>query len=72
MTEAMASAWVGMAISKVLSSRPGTLWVRRPSMPMRSHRPLARTSWVSGSISWYFREELPALMTRIFIFVSPF
>ena len=48
----MASAWVGMAMSKVYSLPvAGTLWVRRPSMPMRSHRPLARTSLVAGSMS---------------------
>ena len=36
----MASAWVGMAISNTcLAPVAGILWVRRPSMPMRSHRP---------------------------------
>ena len=64
----MASAWVGMGISRsTFLSWAGTLWVRRPSRPMRSHRPLAVTTPVSGSMSWYFRLELPALITRMFI-----
>src|SRR5699024_10328228 len=58
-TDWMASLWVGMGISRTTSSRPGTLWVRRPSMPMRSHRPLATTWPPSDSMNWYFREELP-------------
>src|SRR5699024_10724898 len=66
-TDWMASLWVGMGISRTTSSRPGTLWVRRPSMPMRSHRPLAKTWPPSDSMNWYFRVELPALMIRIFM-----
>jgi hypothetical protein len=43
----------------------------RPSMPMRSQMPLAATVSVSMSNSWYFKDELPALMTNTFIFQTP-
>ncbi len=36
-------------------------------MPIRSQRPFAKTSPPSDSMNWYFREELPALMIRIFM-----
>jgi len=68
MTDSMASLWVGIGISRsTFLPLAITLWVRRPSMPMRSQRPLAVTTPVSGSMSWYLRLELPALMTSTFI-----
>ena len=39
-------------------------------MPMRSQLPFAYTSRVSTSSSWYLSEELPALMTRTFMWLS--
>ena len=37
-----------------------------------SQRPFARRASVSELMTWNFREELPQLITRIFIFTSPF
>ena len=55
-------------------SCPFALWVSLPpEMPMRSQVPLAMTPSVSISMSWYLSEELPALMTKIFIFlITPY
>ena len=38
-----------------------------PSIPIRSQRPFAITFSFSISISWYFKEELPQLITKIFM-----
>ena len=42
-----------------------------PDTPIRSQRPLAKTCSFSISISWYLRDELPALTTKTFIFYPP-
>ena len=67
-TDWIASLWVGIAMSNLnFSSDLLPVWVSTPSMPMRSHRPFAITSPDSVSSSWYFSEELPALITNTFI-----
>ena len=43
-----------------------------PSIPILSHRPLARSFSDSALMTWNFSEELPQLITKIFIFLSPF
>ena len=41
-------------------------------MPILSQSPFARTASLSMSISWYFKDELPAFITKIFIYFIPF
>ena len=67
----MASLCVGKATLVSTFSPPISLWpTKEPEMPMRSQLPLAKTSWVSTLSSWYLSEELPALMTRTFMWLS--
>ena len=51
MTALMASAWVLMGTSALYFSSEPPWWVSLPSMPIRSHRPLAITVLVSMSNS---------------------
>ena len=46
--------------------------MKAPFLPILSQLPFARTASLSVSISWYLSEELPALITRIFITIVPF
>ncbi len=56
----MASLWVGMGMSCFTSSRPGTLWVRRPVDADALTQPLAKNlARPRLHENWYFREELP-------------
>ena len=62
-----ASAWVGKDV--LTDQVPSiSLWVMTlDSMPIRSHRPLHSSFSPSMSISWYFSEEEPQLITRTFM-----
>ena len=67
----MASLCDGKATLVSTFSPPISLWpTKEPEMPMRSQLPFAYTSRVSTSSSWYLSEELPALMTRTFMWLS--
>ena len=41
-------------------------------MAILSQRPFAKTASVSELINWNFKEELPQLITKTFIEISPF
>ena len=66
----MASLCGGMEASVISLSHPAFWYTSLPSIPILSQRPFARTSSVSELISWYFRDELPQLITNTFMFSS--
>ena len=52
----------------IIVSCPFALWIKRePGIPILSQFPLATTPSVCISINWYFKEELPELITKTFI-----
>ena len=61
-----------MGVSVTAGSRPVFVcFIKDPSIPMRSTNPFAKTVSLSMSKSWYFKDELPQLMTKIFIATIP-
>ena len=61
------SLWVGIGASVISLSWPASWYTNLPSIPILSQSPLASTASVSELISWYFKEELPQLITNTFI-----
>ena len=68
----IACLWLGIEASVVSFSPPAGWYTNLPSMPIRSQSPFAKTSSVSELINWNFREELPQLITNIFIILFSF
>ena len=67
-----ACVWSSISVVRFFSLPSNVLCEKIPSfIPIRSQIPFAATDSFSISINWYFREELPALMTKIFIVFPP-
>ena len=70
-TSFTATVWFGIGVSILTLSFPaGVCMSTLPSMPMRSQSPFASTASVALSMSWYLSEELPQLITKMFIVLS--
>ena len=64
-TALIASLWVGMSTSLVIFSHL-SLWyvIELLSIPILSHKPLAKTCSFSESINWNLSDELPQFITN--------
>ena len=68
-TSSRALLWSCIGVSIVFFSFPiVSCLILEPSIPILSTKPFAINSSVSISMSWYFREEDPQLITNIFMF----
>ena len=67
MTTAMASRWFFMGLVMTLLSSLYHCLQKASSQPTFSQRPLAMTLSSAMLMTWYFREELPALITSTFM-----
>ena len=71
-TKSIATWWSLRSVSTTYLSLPSTFWVKIPSIPILSTNPCANTASLAISINWYFNEELPQFITKIFILKTPF